>query len=196
MTFDFQSLLHAIVRSLKEPAEEAREVMNIAVDRRALWTVFALVAVLNALLQGMLELAVPTPAQDQSVMPLPLVFAALMVGFLALNTYLTYAVGKMWGGQGDFQATLTLMAWFQIISLSVTVGQFVLMLISPLLGILFGLASFVALLRCMVNFVDVLHGFDHQGKAFATALIALVCSVIAGVAVLAILGVEIPGGTI
>ena len=122
--------------------------------------------------------------------------ALLMVGFLALNTFLTHNIGRMMGGQGSFDATLTLMAWFQVVSLALTAVQFVLMLLSPILGLLFSVVSFALLLRCMVMFVDVLHGFGHLGKAFGTALAALFASVLVGVLFLPLLGVEMPGGPI
>ena len=196
MTFDFQGILNAIGRSLTDPALAAQEVLKTQWDRSTLWTVFALVAVLNALLQGTLELLMPGSAEQQPFMPAAPIFALLMVGFLALNTFLTHNIGRMMGGQGSFDATLTLMAWFQVVSLALTAVQFVLMLLSPILGLLFSVVSFALLMRCMVMFVDVLHGFGHLGKAFGTALAALFASVLVGVLFLPLLGVEMPGGPI
>ena len=194
MTRDLPGILNAITRSLTDPADAARDVLKTQWDRGTLWTGFVLVSVLNALFQGVLQMLVPGTEEQFMVPPPPLVFAVLMTGFLVLNTYLTFAVGRAWGGQGSFDDTLTLMVWFQIVSLALTAVQFVLMLVTPLLGVLFALLTLGLMVRCMILFVDVLHGFDHMGKAFGTAAAAFFAAVLAGMIVLPLIGIQLPQG--
>lgn len=195
MTLDAPHFLALVWRSVTDPVPVAQGIRDMRWDRNVLWTGFALVAVLSAILQGVLQLMIPAEA-EQNWMPPALIYGALMYGFLALNAWLTYVIGKAMGGTGSFDETLTLMVWFQLISLTLSGAQFLLMLVMPLLAVVFALASFMMLLRCMVHFIDVLHRFDSLPKAFGTAFMALIGAVAAGLPFYSLLGLNLPGGPI
>lgn len=198
MTFDLQSLLNALGRTLTDPAAVAREIVQMNWDRGVLWTALALVAVLNVILLALMQLLSPVPdvLEQQGIVISPFTYTVMVVAFLVLFVFTIQGFGQMLRGTGSFQATLTLMLWFQVVSLALEAVQVVLVLISPFLSGLFGMVSLGVLLWCIVNFIDVLHGFQNKGKAIATLLLALVGMAMGAGLILAFVGVGIPGGTI
>lgn len=198
MTFDFQNLLRAVIRSLSDPAEIAGEIVAMEWPREALWTALALVTVLNVLLLALLQMISPVPdaLEQQGIVLSPFTYTLLVGAFLVLFVVTVQGFGRMLGGQGNFDATLTLMVWFQVISLSLEAVQFVLVLVSPVIGGLFGMVSLGLLLWCIMNFIDVLHGFKHKGKALAVLVMSLIGTAMGAGVILAITGVQLPGGTI
>ena len=110
--------------------------------------------------------------------PLPV---AIMIFVMTLVSALASSrIGRMFGGQGDFNALLIVMSWLQWM-------QFVFQMLSTLLSFvsiaLSGLASlviFVLTLWIFVAMVDRAHGFDSALKSIVTIVLG---STVAGVSV-------------
>ena len=110
--------------------------------------------------------------------PLPV---AIMIFVMTLVSALASSrIGRMFGGQGDFNALLIVMSWLQWM-------QFVFQMLSTLLSFvsiaLSGLASlviFVLTLWIFVAMVDRAHGFESALKSIVTILLG---STVAGVSV-------------
>ena len=110
--------------------------------------------------------------------PLPV---AIMIFVMTLVSALASSrIGRMFGGQGDFNALLIVMSWLQWV-------QFVFQILSTLLSFisiaLSGLASlliFVLTLWIFVAMVDRAHGFESALKSLVTIVLG---STIAGVSV-------------
>ncbi len=110
--------------------------------------------------------------------PLPV---AIMIFVMTLVSALASSrIGRMFGGQGDFNALLMVMSWLQWM-------QFVFQMLSTLLSfvsiVLSGLASlviFVLTLWIFVAMVDRAHGFESALKSIVTIVLG---STVAGVSV-------------
>ena len=110
--------------------------------------------------------------------PLPV---AIMIFVMTLVSALASSrIGRMCGGQGDFNALLIVMSWLQWM-------QFVFQMLSTLLSFisiaLSGLASlviFVLTLWIFVAMVDRAHGFESALKSIVTIVLG---STVAGVSV-------------
>ena len=110
--------------------------------------------------------------------PLPV---AIMIFVMTLVSALASSrIGRMFGGNGDFNALLIVMSWLQWM-------QFVFQLLSALLSFvsiaLSGLASlviFVLTLWIFVAMVDRAHGFESALKSIVTIVLG---STVAGVSV-------------
>ena len=110
--------------------------------------------------------------------PLPV---AIMIFVMTLVSALASSrIGRMFGGQGDFNALLIVMSWLQWM-------QFVFQMLSTLLSFvsiaLSGLASlviFVLTLWIFVAMVDRAHGFESVLKSIVTIVLG---STVAGVSV-------------
>lgn len=197
MTIDFQSWMRAVWMSLIEPADMARKVSALRLDPRSMWMALALMVVLNVLLLALVQALSPAPENlsGQVIQLSPFGYTALIGVFVVLFVFAIFYVGQMLEGKGTLPATLTLMVWFQVVSLTLEAGQVVLVLFSPYVAALYGMISLGALLWCIINFVDVLHGFDSRGKAAVTLVLALIGTALAAGLLLAMLGVGAPGGT-
>lgn len=110
--------------------------------------------------------------------PLPV---AIMIFVMTLVSALASSrIGRMFGGQGDFNALLIVMSWLQWM-------QFVFQMLSTLLSFvsiaLSGLASlviFVLTLWIFVAMVECAHGFESALKSIVTIVLG---SAVAGVSV-------------
>ena len=197
MTLNFQTWMQAVWTSLMEPSVAAEKALQMRLPTGALWTGLALAAVGNVLLLAGLQLLSPMPVamQEQVFQATPFGYLALVGVFLVVLVFGLHQAGRMLGGVGTFNGTLTIVVWFQAISLTLEAIQVVLVLITPALGALFGMLAFGAMLYCFVNFVRVLHGFDNFLKAVGAIVIALIgTAFVAGIA-LTMLGISVPGGT-
>lgn len=191
MTIDFQTWMRAVWSSIMEPSKMAQKVIGLDLPRDALLTGLALVAVLNVVLLTLLQLLSPAPIafEEQAFALSPFAYAAIIGVFLGLLVIATFQIGKMMGGVGTFTATLAVIVWFQSISLTLEAIQLVLVLISPAIASIFGMLSLGALIWSIVNFVNVLHGFESIGKALTTIVLALIVTALCAGIILAILGV-------
>lgn len=176
----------------------ARKILGMQFPKDVLWTALALIVVLNVVLLAALQLFSPAPiAFEGQVFSLsPFASAAIIGVFLVLLVFGTYFAGRILGGQGTFVATLTIIVWFQSISLTLEAIQLGLVLISPPIASIFGMLSLGALIWCFVNFVNILHGFENLGKAILAILFALIGTGLAAGMVLAILGLGPAGAAI
>ncbi|KQI72604.1 hypothetical protein AN191_06205 [Loktanella sp. 5RATIMAR09] len=196
MTVDFQTWMRAVWTSIVEPSQSARKALAMDIPVQALWTGLALVAVLNVILVALLQLISPMPQamQEQGFALSPFGFIAIIGIFFVLFVYGIFYAGRMIGGQGTLQATLTIVVWFQAVSLTLEGIQFALVLISPAIGSIFGLLTLGALIWCFVNFINVLHEFDNLGKALGAIVLALIGTALISGIILAVLGVGPAGG--
>ena len=191
MTIDFQTWMRAVWSSIMEPSKMAEKAIGLDLPREALWISLALVAVLNVVLLALLQMLSPAPIsfEEQAFTLSPFAYAAIIGVFLVFLVAATYYTGKVMGGVGSFTATLTIIVWFQSVSLTLECIQLVLVLISPAIASIFGMLSLGALIWCIVNFVNVLHGFENLAKALTTIVLALIGTALSAGIILAILGV-------
>jgi hypothetical protein len=191
MTIDFQTWMRAVWSSIMEPSKMAEKAIGLDLPREALWISLALVAVLNVVLLALLQMLSPAPIafEEQAFTLSPFAYAAIIGVFLVFLVAATYYTGKVMGGVGSFTDTLTIIVWFQSVSLTLECIQLVLVLISPAIASIFGMLSLGALIWCIVNFVNVLHGFENLAKALTTIVLALIGTALSAGIILAILGV-------
>lgn len=197
MNITMQSATRALWGAIIDPATAARQALDWRLGLGTMWMALALVAVLNVLMLALLQAASPMPVMSQGGMMLtPFSYAMIITIFLFLLVYTIYHVGRMMGGQGTVEDSLTVIVLFQSISVALEAVQVLLVVISPQIASIFGLVSLAVLIRCMVNFVNVMHRFDSLGKALATMIFAVIgTALIAGI-VLTVLGIAPTGGQI
>lgn len=197
MNITMQSATRALWGAIIDPATAARLTLDWRLGLGNMWMALALVAVLNVLMLALLQAASPMPVMAQGGMMLtPFSYAMIITIFLFLLVYTIYHVGRMMGGQGTVEDSVTVIVMFQSISVALEAVQVLLVLISPQIASVFGLVSLAVLTRCMVNFVNVMHRFDSLGKSLATMIFAVIgTALIAGI-VLTVLGIAPTGGQI
>jgi hypothetical protein len=110
--------------------------------------------------------------------PLPV---AIMIFVMTLVSALASSrIGRMFGGQGDFNALLIVMSWLQWMQFVFQMLSTLLSFISIALSGLISLVIFVLTLWIFVAMVDRAHGFESALKSIVTILLG---STVAGVSV-------------
>lgn len=197
MTFDAKDWFRAVGRTVLEPTQMGRAVLSTRFDMSFLWTALALVAVLNVLFVAVVQIISPVPIaiREGQVALSPFALTVVIGVSFVLLVYTVHLVGRWMGGQGDLHQTLTVMVWFYSVNLTLELGQIVLLLLSPALASIYNLVVAGSLIWCIINLINVLHGFENIGKAIVTLILSLVGMAIGGGLVLAVLGIT-PGGTV
>ena len=182
MTLDFQSWMRAVSLSLIEPADIARDALKRRHPSQVLWQAITLIAVLHVLLFAAGQALAPRPAElaENAIQISPFGMAGLFGISLYLMVYTLYYAGHALDGEGSLHDTLTLLTWFHAVSLTLEVIQVLLLIISPYLAAMFSLIAFGGLLWCILNFINVLHGFQSLGKSFVTLVMSLIGIAILG----------------
>ncbi|MBQ1202534.1 MAG: YIP1 family protein [Loktanella sp.] len=190
-----QSAAGALWATVKDPAAAARQVLPWQVGLPNLWSALLLVAVLNVLMLALLQAVSPVPVvlQEQGFVLTPFSYAAIIVTFLFLMVYTLYHIGRMLGGVGTIEDSLKVIILFQAVSVSLEAVQVVLVMISPLIAGYFGIISVVILVRCVMNFVNVMHRFESIGKTLVVMVLALIATAMIAGIVLSVLGVAPTG---
>ena len=196
MTISLRSWMRVVWTSVTQPADMASDVLAMRFPRDALWTALALVDVLNVMLLGVLQFVSPEAAatQDQIISVSPFGFLAIIGAFLTFLVFMLVHAGRMMGGDGTIEGTLTLLVWFQAVSLTLEGIQVLLVLVSPPIAAIFGLMSLGAIIWVFVNLVNVLHGLANLGKAIVVIFLALIGTVLGTGLVMGMMGITPPGG--
>lgn len=188
MTIAPQDIPAMVYKSLMEPAAVAKDLIALRWDRATLWMALALVAVLNVLLLALVQVISPLPDSlvQQGISMTPFSYAIVVGVFLTLLIFTSRGFGKMLGGVGELQDMLVIVVWFQVMSVALEAVQVVLLIFSAGLASLFGLASLGVLIWCMINFLDVAHGFGNKAKAIGTLVLAVLATAMGSGLVLAV----------
>ena len=110
--------------------------------------------------------------------PLPV---AIMIFVMTLVSALASSrIGRMFGGQGDFNALLIVMSWLQWMQFVFQMLSTLLSFVSIALSGLVSLVIFVLTLWIFVAMVDRAHGFESALKSIVTIVLG---STVAGVSV-------------
>jgi hypothetical protein len=195
MNITMQSATRTLWATIVDPAVAAQRALDLRVSLPTLWTALALVAVLNVLMLALLQAVSPaqTVMQEQGMVLTPFSYAAIITVFLFLLVYTLYHIGRMMGGQGTVEDSLTIVVLFQCVAVALEAVQVVLVVISPPIAGIFGLISLAIMLRCILNFVNVMHRFENLGKAFLAVLFAIIATALIAGIVLTVLGVAPTG---
>ena len=110
--------------------------------------------------------------------PLPV---AIMIFVMTLvSAFASSRIGRMFGGQGDFNALLIVMSWLQWMQFVFQMLSTLLSFVSIALSSLASLVIFVLTLWIFVAMVDRAHGFESALKSIVTIVLG---STVAGVSV-------------
>ncbi|MEM9524052.1 MAG: Yip1 family protein [Pseudomonadota bacterium] len=196
MNLTIVNLLNLAGETLRAPRQGARQVLNLGLTPAVLWQLVILVVVLGVLL-GWLTLAFLVPQTQGSPFSLfrsPLALGIVQGSILVLMIFGTYWIGRAFGGAGDFEGTMAVMVWLQVILLMVQLVQTIAFLLVPPLGALIGYLALVMTIWLFVNFVAELHGFESLGMVFLGTGGVFLGIVLAIVPVLSLIGVGAPPG--
>jgi len=199
MEADLPRRLGAMIwQSAVDPAQVGRFLVGLNLPRSILWQALVLVTVLSVLLVALTQGAVPEgPAAPGGGGPLvlsPFTYAVILGSSLVLLVFALHFTGAGLGGTGEFGGALTLIVWLEVLAMVFRVIVAGVALILPALS---GIASAIGLgllVWVLINFINVLHGFESLWKSAFTLLVALVGISIGVTVFLTLIGVGAAGG--
>ena len=184
-------LSQLILQSFIEPRKVAEYLVTLEIDRRSLWLLLGLVSVLSALVLSAVSAATPAPEGVQIVSLSPWM-AAVFVGFVMIAmVFSLFYVGRWLGGSGSLDSTILIISWHQGITVAFQLLQLVIVLISPVLGAFANFAGIIFLFYVLLQFIDVLHGYQSLLKSFGAFALAIFSMVVVLTFLLPILGLPL-----
>lgn len=169
----------------RDPKSVAEQLLGLGLTRPQIISLFAVSVCLSVI--SLFVSNVSMNGEDPFVLivgpglvmgPLPV---AIMIFVMTLVSALASSrIGQMFGGRGDFNALLIVMAWLQWMQFVFQMVSTLLSFISIALSGLVSLVIFVLTLWMFVSMVDRAHGFDSALKSIVTIVLG---STVAGVSV-------------
>ncbi len=168
-------LISLIRLSILTPKEGAATILSFSPGRDILWTAMALIAVVSGVLSTLSTYVVPAASADmgEHLLSSPVLFTGVLAGILLLTVICTHYIGRGFGGTGEFNESLLVVAWLQLVLVAVQVVQLGIALVSPEIAQLIGVASLFLFIWLYVNFVAVLHGFASLPMVLVGMMISM-----------------------
>ncbi len=175
MTTTSALFLHAL-ETLRAPRKQARWAMSYDLSRSERWQALVLNTVISTLLlwlwtylntaDASVQLGTMQAQITALVLGNPILAGSLQVGFAVASVYVLYFGGRAFGGSGDLDSTISLMAWMAFVLNSVSLLQIVVWVVFPVLAGLIGLFSGVLIFVLLTCFCAELHGFRSLFMTF------------------------------
>lgn len=169
MTLD--GFLKLAVQSVTNPREVAALLLSIRPGREALWTAFALVVVLNALIFSASLLM--DPAGIPAFLSSPVVFLLMQAGALAASIVALTWTGRLFGGKARIEEIALLMIWMQGLRVLVQAAMLLVVPISLSLAGLLTMAATALGVWIAVNFLDEAHELGGPLRALAVLVLGM-----------------------
>jgi len=165
------NLKELLIQSVTAPRSVAPQILGLQLSNEILWTMMALVAVLNAILYSLSIFVFETSTGLKTGMNLPFLYLALLGAAMVIGAMVLRWVGQMWGGRATLNDMFAMVVWLQALRAVAQLGLLVLMVVAP------GLSNLVAIglgmfgLWLMANFLDVAQGWNSLGKSIVVLVL-------------------------
>ncbi len=183
------SLRALVATTVRNPAEAARQLLALNLNRQSLWLALALAIVLNSFVHVLSNVLVPVDDPDLQVLTDSLVtYIALSGGGLLLSIAAFYQVGRKMGGVGSFDDVMVLMVWMQFLRVLVQMLSLIFVLLLPGLFVILAFAAALFWLYVIVHFIDQAHRFGSPLKALGVLVLSAVAIAVIVTVLLSLVG--------
>lgn len=152
---DLKALAHL---SVSDPEAGARALIASNVPMAVRWLALVAVIVLGVLVAYLLPLA----QGAIELVPSPVSAAILQIGMNLGAIILVTAIGRAFGGQGQFEDAVLVIAWLQALMLVLQPIQLLTFLLLPALSVPVVLLSVGLFFWLFTGFICALHGFQSR----------------------------------
>jgi hypothetical protein len=168
MPLDLATLMTAARASIEEPRQGARWVLQMNLPLANAVQALVVVAILNGLMSYFVIQLALAGGEDVGYIALSPLNMALFQGLgmfvMAAGAHL---VGRWFGGTGQLNGAMVLVAWMQFILLLVQIIQLAITSLLPFFAMPITAVVIAASLWLLVNFIAELHGFASLFKVLA-----------------------------
>lgn len=168
------------------PRPAARDVLRLDLSGPALVEAAVAVTCLNVVLGygGLLLAGGPVDPVSNAVLRAPVLGALLEFAVLMVVAFLTFRIGRAFGGTGEAAGALMVVVWLNAVMLVVQAAQLAALVLAPPLATLIAVAALVWLSWAFASFVAELHGFKSPAMVLGAVVLTMVV-VIFGLTLLA-----------
>jgi hypothetical protein len=190
MQFDLPSILKAAQQSVQSPRPMARQVMALNLPLNVGAMALMVVAILTGLISALVQIMAQSSAGGEAAVIValsPVQWALVQILAMFVGAGLITAVGRGFGGHGNFAQAVVLLAWAEFIVLLVQIVQVAAMFIVPPLALILAFVGLGLTAWLLVNFIAEMHGFSSLLKVFfglvgaGFALLVLLATVMANI---------------
>ncbi len=185
MTFD--DFLNLARNTFRDPQLALRQLQSLRLPVAARWMALVALVSLSAIMATIAVRIFPIAVDGGLGLPhlTPISRALLQLMGLVLTAWLITAVGRAFGGHGDFPDALLVVVWLETLLFVAQTAQLVVMLLFPFFASLLGIVAVVTVLWATVRMVKALHGFQNTALVLlvmlgTTMLMVIFLSVMAG----------------
>lgn len=182
-------------QTLTDPSAAARALIALRLPQGMLWQALVLMAVLQAMVYALSDLAVPGPPPLALLLGSPLQFFGIAMLGLILFVHAVHLFGRFLGGSGSLDDLLVVMVWLQCLRAAVQLIMLILSLTVPILAILLMFAATLFGIYITLHFVNQALQLDSLAKALFAFLGAVLMIAVGMSILLALVGAPIPGAT-
>lgn len=177
-------------RTLTNPSDGVRGMIDLDLDRRELWLALLLTTVLSVLLVSISQgPGLVLPIGGDPVIVGPMTYAAILVSGLVILVFALFFMGRLLGGTGSLPATLAAIVWLEVLGLIARTAQAVASWVSGSAESIVAIVGTVYLLWCLIRFTDEVHGFDSIGKSILTLVLVFLGITFGLLPILTLIGV-------
>jgi hypothetical protein len=171
----FQDL---VIQTLVSPRDAAERLLQMSLQRQALWMALGLMSVLNAIFYSVaIRINPPEDPASMAMIPpafqSPLLFTMFLFGALVITVFVLQWIGQALGGTGEVGDVLVLLVWLQVMRLLFQIAVLVLSMLSPSIAAIFVMGGSIYAIYILAAFIDKAHGFDNLLKALGVIVLAL-----------------------
>ena len=197
-------LVRHAVETLQAPREKARWVMSYRrLPRSVRWQALVLNTVISILLQWLsFYLSGDSAAAPPGTVPAlisdlvlynPIWVGVIQLGFAVGTVYALYVGGRAFGGHGDLDSAILLMAWMVFVLNLMNMLQIMVFMVFPFLAGLIGLAAFALIFILLTCFCAELHGFQSLFMTFIGIVFTIFALMFSFSLLLAAVSIAMPG---
>ncbi|SEW07329.1 Yip1 domain-containing protein [Cognatiyoonia koreensis] len=186
------ALIQLIFQSFTNPRDIAQALTSWQFSRNALWSAFAIVAIISGILNFAMGGFVGEDPLAAAMLQTPMLATMIVAVTNIVMVFCLHFVGQMLGGKGEFSDTLLVVIWLQVVGIPVQLLQLLMLIAAPGLYTAVVLAGGIIVFYVTLHFIDVLHRYNSLWAAFGTVVIsglgvaigfAMIIAVIGGAAV-------------
>jgi|TARA_B100000767_G_scaffold274887_1_gene309435 hypothetical protein len=165
MLTDFVKL---VINTIKDPKQVALKISLVTLPPVTLWSLVVLVVIISVLLSELANWLLPVKPTQTSLILIssPFLATVILTVLMTVMIFLTFYIGKLFGGTGSIESTISVIVWLQTTMIALQVVQLILIPFLPSLAMILGFFAGILFFWLYVNFILVLHGFTSLGKVF------------------------------
>ena len=165
MLTDFVKL---VINTIKDPKQVALKISLVTLPPVTLWSLVVLVVIISVLLSELANWLLPVKPTQTSLILIssPFLATVVLTVLMTVMIFLTFYIGKLFGGTGSIESTISVIVWLQTTMIALQVVQLILIPFLPSLAMILGFFAGILFFWLYVNFILVLHGFTSLGRVF------------------------------